>query len=103
MRHWVTYVLVAIVAAAVGAGIALYFVGTTRVEVAAGVTRGELLSLNAPAGTLRTETNTAYKAPAAPAPVAATASGGTSGDWPSYNKTLTSERFSDLSQINTQN
>ena len=23
-------------------------------------------------------------------------------DWPSYNKTLTSERFSDLSQINTQ-
>jgi len=25
------------------------------------------------------------------------------GDWPSYDKTLTSERFSDLAQINTRN
>ncbi len=103
MTHWVIYALVAIIAAAVGTGIALYFVGTTRVEVAAGVTRGEVLSLNAPPGTLTTEANAAYKPPSAPllatgmAPVAA------AGDWPSYNKTLTSERFSNLSQINTQN
>jgi glucose dehydrogenase len=103
MKHWIIYALVAIVAGAVGAGMALYFVGTTRVEVAAGVTRGELLSLNAPAGTLTTEANTAYKGPPSPAPPARTAPGGTGGDWPSYNKTLTSERFSDLSQINTQN
>src|ERR1700741_1292204 len=27
----------------------------------------------------------------------------TTGDWPSYNKTLTSERYSQLSQINTKN
>ena len=33
----------------------------------------------------------------APSPSAA------SGDWPSYNKTLTSERYSELDQINTQN
>jgi len=97
MRHWVTYVLVAIVAAAVGAGIALYFVGTTRVEVAVGETRGELLSLNAPAGTLTTETNAAYKGTAPPAATAGTAPAAAAGDWPSYNKTLTSERFSSLS------
>ena len=103
MRHWVIYALVAIIAAAVGAGIALYFVGTTRVEVTAGVTRGEVLSLNAPSGTVTTEANAAYKAPAAPAAAAATAPVAAAADWPSYNKTLTSERFSGLSQINTQN
>ena len=27
----------------------------------------------------------------------------TAGDWPSYNRTLTSERYSQLSQINTKN
>jgi len=62
-REIVVIALVAIVAAAVGAGIALFFVGTTRVDVAAGAMRGEALSLNAPAGTLTTETNTAYKGP----------------------------------------
>jgi len=57
--------------------------------------RSELLSLNAPPGTLTTEANAAYKGAAVPAPAA--------GDWPSYNKTLTTERFSALSQIDTQN
>ena len=103
MRHWVTVVLVAIIAAAVGAGAALYFVGPTRVEVAVGATRGEILALNAPPGTLTTEENAAYKGAAAPTPAAGAAAGAAAGDWPSYNKTLTSERFSDLSQINTQN
>jgi alcohol dehydrogenase (cytochrome c) len=56
-----------------------------------------------PPGTLTREQNTAYKGAAAPAPAAGTAPGAAAGDWPSYNKTLTSERFSDLSQINTQN
>jgi alcohol dehydrogenase (cytochrome c) len=61
----------------------------------------------APAGTLETEvaptgaaaqpsTSTASAAPQA-------APGGTEGDWPSYNKTLTSNRFSQLSQINRTN
>jgi alcohol dehydrogenase (cytochrome c) len=72
----------------------------TRIEVGVGELRGEILSLFAPAGAIATETNPSYKgasaAPAAaPSPAAA--------DWPSYNKTLTSERFSDLSQINTKN
>jgi hypothetical protein len=82
VRHWVIVALVAIIAVAVGAGVALYFVGTTRVEVAAGAMRGEALSLNAPAGTLTTETNTAYKGPPASTPAAATAPAAT-GDWPS--------------------
>ena len=103
MRHWIIVALVAIVAAAVGAGTAIYFAYPTRVEVAVGEMRGELLSLNLPPGTLTREQNTAYKGAAAPAPAAGTAPGAAAGDWPSYNKTLTSERFSDLSQINTKN
>src|SRR5215469_6502110 len=102
-RHWIIVAIVAVVAAAVGAAVALDLTYPSQVELAAGVTRGELLSLNAPLGTLTTEANAAYKAPSAPAPAAGTAPGATTGDWPSYNKTLTSERFSDLSQINTQN
>jgi hypothetical protein len=53
-----------------------------------------------------TELNPAYKnasvaapEPASVAPWPSTAA----GDWPSYNKTLTSERYSELSQINTTN
>ena len=103
MRHWIIIALVAIIAAAVGAGVALYFAHPARVELAAGATRGQILALNAPPGTLTTEQNSAYKGAAAPTPAAATAPAGAAGDWPSYNKTLTSERFSDLSQINTQN
>ncbi|MBA5638253.1 PQQ-binding-like beta-propeller repeat protein [Duganella sp. LX20W] len=68
--------------------------------------------LSAPAGTLRTETATPAPPPQpTPAPQVAAASGATSdqtpgataGDWPSYNKTLTSNRFSPLRQINKQN
>jgi alcohol dehydrogenase (cytochrome c) len=81
--------------------IALLVANKTRVEVAIGETRGELLSLRAPPGTVTTETNPAYKGAAAPAPAAASSPAAT--DWPSYNKTVSSERFSDLSQINTKN
>jgi alcohol dehydrogenase (cytochrome c) len=94
-------VLVAVVAAVVGAGIAYYLANPARTEIAGAELRNIALSLNAPEGTLTTEQNPAFKAAAtppaaAPAPAAA-------GDWSSYNKTLTSERFSDLAQINTQN
>jgi alcohol dehydrogenase (cytochrome c) len=94
-------VLVAAIAAVVGAGIAYYVAHPARTEIAGAELRNIALSLNAPEGTLTTEQNPAFKAaaappPAAPAPAAA-------GDWPSYNKTLTSERFSELAQINAQN
>ena len=93
--------LVALGAAAAGAGIAVLVANMTRVEVAVGETRGELLSLRAPPGSVTTETNPAYKGAVAPAPAARPSP--TAADWPSYNKTLSSERFSDLSQINTKN
>ena len=63
-------------------------------------------SWSAPAGTITTELAAVSKdaetiAPSPPVtvpPLSATAD-----DWPSYNKTLTSERYSQLSQINTKN
>lgn len=107
MRHKfeiIALVLVALGALAVGAGAALFFAYPTRVELAAGAARSYILSLNAPPGTVTTEENAAYKGgTAAPQSAAAAAPGAAAGDWPSYNKTLTSERFSDLSQINTSN
>src|SRR5262249_27670451 len=60
---------------------------------------------SAPAGTLETEV-AQVGATAQPSAVSASpqaASGGVEGDWPSYNKTLTSNRFSQLSQINRTN
>jgi alcohol dehydrogenase (cytochrome c) len=52
-------------------------------------------------GAVATEANPNYKSAAAPAP--AVLPSPAAADWPSYNKTLTSERFSDLSQIDTKN
>ena len=77
-----------------------------QVSIFGALTRNYLITLFAPSGTATTESNAAYKGagtvtPSAPAAVqTATA---TAGDWPSYNKTLTSERYSQLSEINTKN
>ena len=104
MNRTVEYIVIALIAlgaAAVGAAGAT-FIGLTRLEIAGAEARNILLSLNAPAGELKTEANLAFKGGAAAAPPAAPASG-TAGDWPSYNKTLTSERFSDLGEINAKN
>jgi alcohol dehydrogenase (cytochrome c) len=101
MKRAREYVIVGLGAAAVGAGIGYYLAYPARTEIAGAEVRNVLLSLNAPEGTLTTEQNPAFKA-AAPPPTAAPAPGA-AGDWPSYNKTLTSERFSDLAQINTKN
>ena len=84
------------VVAGSGAGVALYFAYPNRVQLVAGEGRSYLLSLNAPAGTVTTEVNAAYKATVASAPRAETAPAAAAGDWPSCNKTLTTERFSDL-------
>src|SRR5262249_31777955 len=70
-------------------------------EARVGEVRGAVLSLFAPVGVVATETNPNYKGAAAQAPAAPPSPA--AADWPSYNKTLTSERFSDLSQINTKN
>ena len=71
------------------------------IEARIGELRGAVLSLLAPAGAVATETNPNYKGIATPAPAAPPAAA--AADWPSYNKTLTSERFANLGQINTKN
>ncbi len=61
---------------------------------------------SAPAGTLETEvaqTGTAAQPASTVSASPQADSGGTAEDWPSYNKTLTSNRFSQLSQINRTN
>ena len=65
--------------------------------------RNYFISSTAPSGTTTTELNAAYKAAeAATPPATATSPGAVAGDWPSYNKTPNSERYSELDQINTK-
>ena len=88
------------------AGGALYYLYPVRVSVFAGLTRNFFLSWSAPPGTVSTELNPAGQSAAAvvPAPAAQAPPPEPSGaDWPSYNRTLTSDRFSPLRQINTEN
>jgi alcohol dehydrogenase (cytochrome c) len=91
---------VLVVAGAVAAG-ALYFYWDQAVPVV-GMAINYYRSFSAPAGTTSTElapgsSGAGVLAASAPPPAAA------AGDWPSYNKTLTSERYSQLSQINKEN
>jgi alcohol dehydrogenase (cytochrome c) len=101
MNRRLKIIIVALGVAAVGGGVTSAVADEAGVEVDLGDIRGAVLSLFAPAGAVATEANQTYKAVAAPVPAAAPSPAAT--DWPSYNKTLTSERFSDLSQINTKN
>jgi alcohol dehydrogenase (cytochrome c) len=86
-----------VVAGATAAGV-LYYVYPVQVSTIAGLIRNYLVSWSAPLGMTTTESNAAYKTggPIAPSPPAERA-----GDWPSYNRTLTSECFSPLTEINT--
>src|SRR5215831_2876435 len=94
-------VLFALSAGVVGGGVTSLADELSRIEAFGGELRSAVLSLSAPPGAIATETNPNYKGAAAPAPAAPPSPA--AADWPSYNKTLTSERFSDLSQINTKN
>jgi alcohol dehydrogenase (cytochrome c) len=87
------------------AGGALYYFYPVQVSIFVGLTRNYLLS-STPPGTTTTEVNAAYKtaeafaaSPAAGAP----STSANAGDWPSYNRTVTSDRYSQLSEINTKN
>src|ERR1700731_4145437 len=96
-------VLIVLGAAAAGA---LYSAYPVQMATYAGLTRNYFISWSAPPGTTTTESNAGYKGAGAvaPSPPAEAASAGAKvGDWPSYNRTLTSERYSPLSQINTKN
>jgi alcohol dehydrogenase (cytochrome c) len=99
--------IIAVALGATGAAVAggLYLAYPVQISTLGGMTRNYLISLSAPPGTATTELNAAYKAGAVASSPAAEASppNTTAGDWPSYNRTLTSERYSQLSQINTKN
>ena len=93
----------AVIGAATGG--ALYYAYPVQMDTIGGLTRNYIVSSTAP-GTITTELNSAYKAAeavvassAADVPSAST----TSGEWPSYNRTVTSDRYSPLSEINTKN
>jgi hypothetical protein len=76
-------------------GGALYYFYPVQVSIFAGLTRNYLLTWFAPQGTATTELNTAYKDAGAVVralPAEASSPSVTAGDWPSYNRTLTSER-----------
>ena len=106
MRSWLRALLIVIVVAGIAIGGLLYVYWDQAVPIAA-LAINYVRYWSAPAGTLATEV---AKTGGAARPSAGSttsslpsASDGTEGDWPSYNRTLTSNRFSPLSQINRTN
>jgi alcohol dehydrogenase (cytochrome c) len=106
-QMWKKLLVIACVLAVIGAVAAgaVYHTYPVQMSTIAGLTRNYFISWFAPSGTTTTELNTAYKsAEAAAAPsTAGAALPSAAGDWPSYNRTLTSERYSPLTEINTKN
>jgi alcohol dehydrogenase (cytochrome c) len=100
MKKMLIFMGVVVAAAAIGGALAVAFQVQTFTIL--GLARAYLLSLNAPAGTATTEQNPAYGAGAHPPAVVDDALAETE-DWPSYNRTVKSQRYSQLSQINTKN
>jgi len=97
-----------VVVIGLGAAGALYAYWDKAVPLA-GLAINYVRSWSAPRGTTTTTTETAV-ASTGDAPVTISSNSAVSlpdnsvtGDWPSYNKTLTSERYSSLNQINTTN
>jgi alcohol dehydrogenase (cytochrome c) len=89
------------------AGAGVYYSGLSRITLF-GFVLNTFLSRNNPLGTLiverrRTGTSASGPAPALAAAADAALLSSDPGDWPSYNRTLTSERYAPLPQINTKN
>ena len=95
----------ALIVIAGGIAGALYYFFPVQMSTVGGLTRNYLLSLGAPAGTTTTETNPDYKSAGAAGipPAATTSTSATAGDWPSYNRTVSSDRLSPLAEITTAN
>ncbi len=106
MRYKLLIIAGALIVIGAAAAGALYSAYPVQMATYAGMTRNYFISLVAPAGTVTTELNAADKGAATvvPSPPAEAAPAGpNAADWPSYNRTLTSDRYSPLSQINTKN
>ncbi len=93
---------VAIVAAGAAAGFAFYRAYPVRASLFVALTRNAIRSWGAPPGATTTERNPAYIEPAGAAPALATVAAprGDGDDWPSYNRTLSSDRYAPFSEIN---
>jgi alcohol dehydrogenase (cytochrome c) len=95
-----------VVIGAVIAGV-LYKAFPVAMTTYGGMGLNYLRTLSTPAGTVSVETNPAYKA--LPAVASASPPSDTAwpsaapGDWPSYNRTPSSQRYSPIAQINTKN
>src|SRR5208282_4690572 len=103
--------LLIIIGALFVAGVALagilYVAFPVQMTTYGGMGLNYLRTMGSPAGTISTEANPAYKAPAAATPATAPADAAwpnaAAGDWPSYNRTPSSQRYSPLTQINSKN
>jgi alcohol dehydrogenase (cytochrome c) len=95
-------IFLGVLVAAGAIGGAFYVAVPVQSSTVLGLARSYILSLNAAPGTAATEQNPAYRAPAGSSATAADASAATE-DWPSYNRTVSSQRYSQLRQINTKN
>src|SRR5580698_2079959 len=85
------------------AGRVLYRAYPVQVSLFVALTRNYIHSWGAPSGATTIELNSAYQSAAGPpAPSAVPGSNAAGDDWPSYNRTLTSERYSPLAEINTK-
>ena len=85
------------------AGRVLYRAYPVQMSLFVALTRNYIHSWGAPSGATTTELNSAYQSAAGPPAMSAAAASSVVGDdWPSYNRTLTSERYSPLAEINTK-
>jgi alcohol dehydrogenase (cytochrome c) len=93
----------AVIGAVIGGG--LYLAFPVQMSTIGGLARNYVLSLGDAPSSTTTETNPAYKEPGPAAMSAAPASDASAGagDWPSYNRTVSSDRYSPLTEINTKN
>jgi alcohol dehydrogenase (cytochrome c) len=99
----ITLGVLAVIGAVTGVGLLLAYPAPTL--FAGGMAINFVRTLGAPARTVSTELNPSYKGgeDAAPSPAGEASAAGVAEEWPSYNRTLSSDRFSPLRQINTSN
>ena len=106
MRFWLRALFSAIIVVGIAVAGLSYAYWDQTVQIAS-MAINYVRYWSAPAGTLETEvaqTGVAVQPSTLSASTSGQAApGGTEVDWPSYNKTLTSHRFSQLEQINRTN
>ena len=106
MRRLVIAALVAaaLVVAGAAGGAAIFRAYPVRTSLLVAMSRNYLRSWSAPKGSVATELNPAYKRLAAAAPRLSPRrpTPGDGRDWPSYNRTLSPERYAPLPEINAE-